>query len=248
MKIIDLKIENHSARIYEPENQPKEVLIAVHGFAGDKDSSVIIAVAEDLANYGIATISFELPNHGAGACEDVLKLISCVKSLSEIISYAKATYSDLPISVFATSFGAFLTLQHLKNNKEYFKNVILRSPAIDMANILVNNILPEHNLTIKDFKSVQDLGYGAPLYINKQFIDDLYANAIGDDFKEENNNYYLLQGLKDDIVNPDFVFEFVDKHFKNRCEIFKFENADHRYKNPGELEQIVKITRKIMVG
>ena len=80
MKIIDLKIENHSARIYEPENQPKEVLIAVHGFAGDKDSSVIIAVAEDLANYGIATISFELPNHGADACEDVLKLISCVKA------------------------------------------------------------------------------------------------------------------------------------------------------------------------
>lgn len=247
MKIIDTKIENHSARIFEPDENTKEVLIAVHGFAGDKDSSVIVAVANDLVNYGIATISFELPNHGDDACEEVLNLQSCIDSLSEVIAFAKTEYKDLPISIFATSFGAFLTLQHLKTHSEHFKNVILRSPAIDMANILVKNILPEHNLTLEDFSQTQNLGYGKPLLIDRKFIDDLYKNAINDDYAENNNTYYLLQGLKDDIVDPNFVFDFVDKHFNNRCKIFKFENADHRYKNPGELEQIVDITRKIMV-
>ncbi len=247
MKIIDTKIENHSARIFEPENNLKEILIAVHGFAGDKDSSVIVAVANNLVNYGIATISFELPNHGDDASETVLNLQSCINSISEIINYTKNNYKGLPISIFATSFGAFLTLQHLKTHSEHFKNVILRSPAIDMANILVKNILPEHNLTLEDFSQIQNLGYGKPLLIDRKFIDDLYANAIGDEYSEEKNTYYLLQGLKDDIVDPNFVFDFVDKHFNNRCEIFQFKNADHRYKNPGELEQIVEITRKIMV-
>lgn len=248
MKIIDTKISSHSSRIYEPDENIKEILIAVHGFAGDKDSSVIIAIANDLVKDGIATISFELPCHGEDAKKKTLVLDDCIKSVGEIILFAKENYAKIPISIFATSFGAYLTLKHLQNNEENFKNVILRSPAIDMANILINNILPEHNLSIDDFKKPQNLGYQNPLYIDKKFIDDLYENNIGDNFSETNNNYHLMQGLKDDIVDPNFVFDFCEKHFAGRCDVYIFENADHRYKNPGELEQIVAITRKIVVG
>ena len=246
MNIVETKISNHSSRIFEPDDKVKDVLIAVHGFAGDKDSSVIIAVAKELVKFAVLTITFELPNHGADASQNILNLAECINSIGEVVNYAKAHYSNTPISIFATSFGAFLTLHYLSTHTEKFKNIILRSPAIDMANILVNNILPEHNLKLEDFSSVQNLGYANPLLVDKKFIDDLYSKQLGNDFNEPVNTYSVLQGLKDDIVDPNFVFEFCNKHFANRCTIYKFKNADHRYKNPGELEQIVEITKHII--
>lgn len=245
MEIIENKICNHSSRIFVPKD-PKEVLIAIHGFAGDKDSSVIIAIAKNLAELGVCTISFELPCHGADACNSNLNFFDCINSVAEIINFAENTYKNLPISIFATSFGAFLILNYLKTCDKKFKAVILRSPAIDMPNILVNKILPEHNLSLIDLNKTQNLGYGNPLYVDKKFIVDLYSNALDNSFSEPNNTYFILQGLKDDIVDPNYVFDFCEKHFKNRFFLYKFENADHRYKNPGELEQIVNITRNIL--
>ena len=51
MKVKELQISGLSSRIYEPENEIKELMLAIHGFAGDKESSVIVAVAEMLTKH-----------------------------------------------------------------------------------------------------------------------------------------------------------------------------------------------------
>lgn len=245
MKVKELQISGLSSRIYEPENEIKELMLAIHGFAGDKESSVIVAVAEMLTKHKIATISYDLPNHGGNVKSTPLSLEECIQSVCDMLTYAKKEYKGLPISIFATSFGGFLILQHLKRYSENFKNVILRSPAIDMANILVKNILPEHKLTIKDFTNPQNLGYGYELWIDKKFIDDLHDNNLEGGINKTDNHFHIMQGLQDDIVDPNFVFDYANKYFNNSHTLHIFENADHRYKKPGELERIVDITQKI---
>ena len=42
--------------------------------------------------------------------------------------------------------------------------------------------------------------------------------------------------------------DFLKKYLPERCDFYPFENADHRFKKPGELEQIIKITKDIMIG
>ena len=115
-----------------------------------------------------------------------------------------------------------------------------------MANILVKNILPEHKLTIEDFKTPQNLGYAYELLIDKKFIDDLYQNNLHDGIGKTANHFNIMQGLQDDIVDPTFVFDFANKCFANQHTLHIFENADHRYKKPGEPERIVDITKKIL--
>ena len=44
------------------------------------------------------------------------------------------------------------------------------------------------------------------------------------------------------------VLDFLKKYLPERCDFYPFENADHRFKKPGELEQIIKITKDIMIG
>ncbi len=247
MNIKELKINNLATRIFEPSNEIREVLLAIHGFAGDKESSVIVAVAEMLAKNNIATISYDLPNHGGNVKSTPLILDECIKSVRHMIEYAKNEYKNLPISIFATSFGGFLLLQHLKKHNETFKNVILRSPAIDMGNILVKNILPEHKLSLGDFATPQNLGYAYELWVDNKFIDDLYTNNLSSGIGETSSHFHIMQGLQDDIVDPNFVFDYANKYFKNQHTLHIFENADHRYKKPGELERIVDIAKKILI-
>ncbi len=233
---------NIHIREFLPSNISK-VLITVHGFAGDKESSVIIRLGEELAKHNIAVISFDLPCHGSDLNDKPINLKECFSYLEKIIDYAKKEY-DLPISLFATSFGGFLTLNYLKNNSYEFDKIILRAPAINMDKILADVIIPEHGFVLKDLENIINLGYEKPLLVGQKFYDDLVETNLNN-FIDEHNNYFLIQGMKDNVVNPNYAIEFCNNNLKH-CEIFKFENADHRFKNDGELEKIVEITKNIL--
>ena len=92
MSTIETKINNHSARIFLPANKPEEVLITIHGFAGDKESSVIVAVANELSKCNIATISYDLPNHGNDTTNTPLVLEDCVQSVEDVLNYARENF------------------------------------------------------------------------------------------------------------------------------------------------------------
>lgn len=53
-----------------------------------------------------------------------------------------------------------------------------------------------------------------------------------------------MQGDKDDVVDPEDTKEYADR-IRARWKVF--EGTDHRYKRPGELEQIVKTTERFLL-
>ena len=58
------------------------------------------------------------------------------------------------------------------------------------------------------------------------------------------NKTFVFHGDKDDIVPIEDVLEFCDGRENINLEIIK--NADHRFKNPGEIERIVSETVQFM--
>lgn len=113
-KIICNKIQSSnykiSAKSYIPKNM-KEIVIACHGFAGDKESSAILALANELAKEKIGVICFDLPGHGESEVNaDMLSIQNCIQDINAIEEYIIKTYGNIPVSIFATSFGAYLTL------------------------------------------------------------------------------------------------------------------------------------------
>lgn len=233
------------SRIYLPLGRVNEVVIGVHGFAGDKESSVLVTLAEKLNKQGKALLTFDLPSHGENDKSKVLNLTECVESVGKILEYVKQEYPNIQISFFSTSFGAFLTLSYLSENKEKLHKVILRAPAIYMGEVLENVILPEHNVAVNELKNIVNLGYEAPLLVDDRFLIDLKNNSL-DEKTEISDKLYILQGKLDTTVNPVKNQNFYDKHYSNKHKIFYFENADHRFKKPGELEQIINITLDIL--
>lgn len=233
------------SRIYLPLKNVNEIVIGVHGFAGDKESSVLIALADNLNKQGKALLTFDLPCHGENDKSQVLNLNECVESVGKILEYVKQEYPNSPISFFSTSFGAFLTLSYLSEKNEKLHKVILRAPAIYMGEVLENVILPEHETNANELKNIVNLGYEVPLLVDDKFLIDLKNNTL-DEKIEISDKLYILQGRLDTTVDPVKNQEFYNKHYSNNHKIFYFENADHRFKKPGELEQIIKITLDIL--
>lgn len=238
-------IEGISSRIYLPETKINEIVVGVHGFAGDKESSVLIQLAKELNKQNKALISFDLPCHGENDNSKNLNLNECICSLKTIFKYVKQNYNGISVSVFATSFGGYLTLVYLSKNIEILHKVILRAPAIHMGDILEKVILKEHNLSVFDLQKPANLGYSKPLFVDDKFLLDLKNMSLEKE-KTINNFIYILQGKKDDVVSYVDNEKFFDRYYPNKHKIIYFENADHRFKNVGELERIIKETLSIL--
>lgn len=246
MKIQNTKIKNLHTTLYFPDEEIKEVLIAIHGFAGDKESSVITSLAKELSNNGFCTIAFDLPSHGKNSAT-ILDFKECLDAVKNIESYVIKKF-NVPLSIFATSFGAFLLINHLKNSKESYKKIILRAPAVNMDKTLKKVILPAHKYSIKALKQkVLNVGFEQPLLIDYKFYNDLKEYNLDKNYKNADNRYFfVLHGLKDDVVLFKDMKKFFEKKCKEHYKIFEFKNADHRFKNAGELEEIIKITKEIL--
>lgn len=240
-----IKINNLDAKVYLPSENIKEVVIGVHGFSGDKESSVLIALAKKLNKNNIALVTYDLPCHGENDNSKPLNLDACINSIGEAINYTNNTFINMPISIFATSFGGYLTLAYLSKHSEKINKLILRAPAIYMSKVLEDNILPFNGFSADKIENAISLGYEQPLYIDKYFINDLRKLNL-EQLPQTANLIYILQGKKDDIVNPNDNEKFFNKFYKNNHRFYYFENADHRFKHPGELEKIIEITMDIL--
>lgn len=242
-----IKINNLDAQFYLPDNKPKEVIIGVHGFSGDKKSSVLLALSKELIAQERALLAFDLPCHGNNDNSKPLSLNLCIKSIGEVLSYVKSRYPNTPISIFATSFGGFLTLAYLSTHNENINKLILRAPAVYMSRVLEDNILPFHGLSAKEIQAPVNLGYERQLLVDKNFLIELKTLNL-EKLNPIKNYIYILQGKKDDIVDPKDTERFFESRYPHQHKIFYFENADHRFKNPGELEKIIEITLDILTN
>lgn len=229
---------------YIPEKM-KKVIIAVHGFGGDKNSTVIVALANELNKYNIGLVCFDFPGHGQSEVDgNYFTVENSINDLNEVEKYVKEKYK-LPIGIFATSYGAYITLLNIGKNKKEYSDVILRCPAIDMFNIFRKNIL---NISEDDFKQKGycELGYERKINIIYKYFEELEKNNVKEIIKEVNIPIVIIHGTEDDMAPIEDSIEF-ERKFKENVILEKVYGADHRFKKEGELEKIIEISKKYLV-
>ncbi len=225
----------------------RQILIAIHGFAGDCESSVINSLSQELSKDDVLVVAFDLPCHGQDTNNSILNFNLCLDYLKQVEQTVLDQYKGVPISYFATSFGGFLLLNYLKTSTVKYNKIILRSPAIKMDKILKDVLLCEHGYSFSDLQcGAINLGYGRMVDVDINFYNSLVENSL--DNYQNNNFLYIIQGKKDDVVNYLDNEDFFNKKCKDNYKIYYFDNADHRYKNNGEKEKIVEITKQILLN
>ena len=236
---------NVSSKIYLPkEINIKAFVIACHGFGGDKESTAIALLAKELNKNNIAVISFDFPGHGESeVLADKLTIKNCMDDINSVGKYIKEIYGNVKIGIFATSFGAYITILNLLENKSNYFTIVLRSPAICMDKVFKNSLLKEDfNEFIKRGYSV--LGYERKMDISYDFYEALVKNDL---FLKYNidKEIYILHGTKDDIVPIEDIIDFIKG--KNII-LEKIYDADHRMKNDNKLQETIDFAVKYILN
>ena len=232
--------------LYLPDNKNiKKVIIACHGFGGDKKSSAIIALAKSLTNFYIGVVAFDFPGHGISKADGYYYTVeNCISDIDDVEQYIKNSFKNIEVGFFATSFGAYVTLLKINKSNDIYNSVVLRCPAIDMRKVFENNIL---KMPINEFleNGKCTLGFERKIIITKEYYDGLVKNDI---FKiyNKNNKILIIHGTEDITapINDSIKFQNM---FENNVKLYEIKGADHRFKKPGELDKVISISTKYIL-
>ena len=214
--------------------QEQAVLVCLHGFAGDKYSSVIEALAEALVRKSVRVITFDWPGHGSSPVEgDNLTMENCLSDLQSVIQTIQSGVR--PVYLFATSYGGYLGLHYIARHPGIFSKVALRSPALNMPETY-RSLLTDDDVARLENGEVLNHGFERPLMLGKSFYEDLCQYRLSPDAFPAEVPGLIIQGDMDDVVNPRDSVAFAER---NGLHLHIVRGADHRYKKQGNLEEII---------
>ena len=119
----------------------RRCVIGVHGICGSKDSRILEDIADEMGLFGAATLRFDFPAHGDSPMKD-LTLEQCQQTLETVVRWAKRAYPYVDMCLFASGFGAFvtlITLDELRYIQDDLK-LVLQAPNLDMARTMLKMI------------------------------------------------------------------------------------------------------------
>ncbi len=242
IKYFDLKREYPiKCKAFLPDNDGiKMFILGVHGFAGDKESSMLFELAKAVVPEGGAVICFDFPAHGDSPTDESKLTVENCKS--DLLAVAKWAENACPIAekfVLATSFGGYISL--LASDSLVGYKMVLRVPAVTMPKVLLEAVL---NVTANQFKEagVIECGFERKIRIPYSFYEDLVCYDPYD--KNYDTPILVIHGNKDDVVPIDDVVRFCDN--RKNTSLVVINNADHRFKKEGEIERVVCTAARFM--
>lgn len=197
--------------VFDKVKNPKAVVLIVHGmqehclryqnFAEHLNKNGYVVVMSDLRGHGLTAISKDKLGHGE---KDIFK--ETLQDQKNIIAYIKKQY-DLPLYVFAHSYGSLLSQNLIQQCPEIEKCVLCgttngSSLTIKMGSSVVTMLSP--------FKSEKSKG---------GLVEKLCISSYGKKFKDGN---WLTRDLeqyekykKDEYCGGSFPFSFYKSMIKN---------------------------------
>lgn len=218
----------------------KNFFIFCHGFCSKKESNSIEIVAKELLKNGITSISFDFPGHGESE-QNISKLTIdvCISYINSVISYVKREFGpDVNISFYAISFGAYILLNKLINDKDDYSNIILRSPAINMKEILLKSLLKDSFSSYKQTGKAR-AGHNGEKEIPYSFLEDIEKNDLYKNYKEK-RKMIIIQGTLDDTALIKDTYKFIMN--KPEIQLIEIKGLNHHM----EPKEIKSITKKMM--
>ena len=89
----------------------KGIILGIHGFSGSKESTGLHVLAKKVVPEGYGIVCFDLPAHWKSpAAPEMLTVENAMRDILFMAEECRREFPDLPKYIFATSFGAYLTL------------------------------------------------------------------------------------------------------------------------------------------
>ena len=226
---------------YDDKNKIENVFVFCHGFCSGKESNSVTVVANRLLELGYTSISFDFPGHiDSEQNGDKLRVDVCVSYINSVLEYIKETYgNNVKISFYAISFGAYILMNKLIGDNNEYQNIILRSPAFNMKDILVNCLLKDSFENYKN-NGITKAGHEGKIEVTYSFYEDLIKYNLYEIYKEK-RKILIIQGKQDDTALIEDTYRFISN--RKEIELIELDGVKH-HMSPEEIKESVEIMIK----
>ena len=223
-------------------------MVAVHGFGGSKESAAIEQLAQRVCYKGLNVLTFDLPAHGErNEPTEQLNASNCIRELLLVEDYAKGLGGEL--YAFATSFGGMCMLHRLERLADSYKKIVLRVPAVDMA----DSLLRVAEMSNKEFspETAKSEGFritlGRDYVIPYRFYEELlclHCQRASDVWN--NSRLMAIYAENDELVSRAATAEFLrcNPLIHSLC----IEHSGHRMAQPEHLAQALDAAAEFMLS
>ena len=217
--------------------QVRRLVLGVHGICGSKSDAIQAAIAEEMEMFGSATLRFDFPLHGeSNVAEEELNLENCRASLLASAAHLQELFPEVEtLCIFATGFGAYMTLICLEELKAMFGNIrlVLQTPAILMHMVMLNM----KHLTRETFRAMDKVFFrGMP--VSYRFYEEIRSNIA---FASYSMPMLILHSKGDQYIPLDHIRQFMEVNEK--AELVFIPGASHEFEEEGAWDMVLDLTR-----
>ncbi len=215
-----LEIEGIPAVLWGPAEG--RLFLAVHGDQSNKEDEVPTLFAEEAAQKGWRTLSFDLPEHGDRKGEPRLcNAQNCIEDLAQVMEYAHTLTDE--IGFFGCSIGAYFGM--LAYRDEPLRQALFLSPVVDMKRI-IENMMKWFDVSTERLRQEKEIA--TPV---KTLYWDYYEYVFEHPI-EWKAPTALLYGRGDNLCEFDVVSTFVGR---THAEMTVFEEGEHYFHTEEQL-------------
>ena len=225
----------------EPEDGDiRRLVMGVHGFGGCTQDDIQTAIADEMDMFYAATIRFDFPAHGESPMSDAyLTRPNCRNCLIAVAKWMRQRYPEVEdLCIFATGFGAYITLTALSDLLELPGKVklVVQTPAVMMHKTL----LAMKNISQATLWAMEKVTFRAarPFDVNYSFYEDVRNHPAITTYPIP---MLILQGEEDSYIDTEDLRNF--RRVNEDSKLVIVPGASHRFLEEGAWDMVLDLTR-----
>ena len=228
-------------KLSEPEDgEIRRIVLGVHGFGGSANDEIQVGIAEEMELFYAATLRFDFPAHGESPMDsDSFTLENCVDSLYAVARYARERYPQVEdLCIFATGFGAYVTLTALQDLLEMPGRVklVVQTPSVRMDETL----LAMKGINRETLWAMDRITFRAPrpFDVTYRFYEELRDNVVLTSYPIP---ILILHGEDDAYIRMTDIQHF--HRINERSKLVIIPGTSHRFLEDGAWDMVLDLTR-----
>ncbi len=222
------------------DGQVRRLVLGVHGLCGSASEEIQAAIAEEMELFYGAVLRFDFPAHGRSPMEsEDFTLQNCRETLFAAASWLRQQYPEVEdLCIFATGFGAYVTLLELERLTALPGKVklVVQTPSV----MFHETMLAMKGITRPTLEALGKITYklDRPVEVSYQFYQDALENIV---LTAQPIPMLILHGEEDAFISMDYIRHF--RRLNERSPLVIIPGASHRFLESGAWDMVLDLTR-----
>jgi len=217
-------------------NKKKPIVILVHGFSSNKNSSTYVGLSKSLGKKDISTFRIDMYGHGesGGKFEDIT-ITEAVDDILQAVKFLKGSGYE-KIGLMGSSFGGIASIIAVSKSPELFA-LALKSPV---SNYMDKELETKSKKYFRDWRTKGYTYYlsgdGRRLKLNSTFFKDFEGNNGYDFAPRIKTPTIIVHGDADETVP--YKQSVKTSNLIPDCKLHTVKGANHHYDNPKDFQEV----------